>query len=215
VNAINEARQLGGSCIYVCPAGFVFWTSPFYSGERFAGALLSGGIPGTGKDNGEVKALAQMMLICADQISGMGIGGYDPAKLKTSAPEPEDRTEDAETDACAIDMERMLLASLRRGDNGEAQKILKNLLDILYKSTKGNLPIFRLKAIELVVLLSRAVSDPKDIEDDGVLEANDLYLKKIEESTSLQEINKILSVITERMSGKIFSFHGIRHSSAL
>jgi AraC-like DNA-binding protein/ligand-binding sensor protein len=215
INAINEARRLGGSYVYVCPAGFIFWTSPFYSGERFAGALLSGGVMGAEKKGGEVKAFAQMMMICADQISGMGIGGFDTAKPGTGTPEGENKTEDAKNDSYPIDMERMLLASLRRGDNGEAQKILKNLLDTLYKSTKGNLPVFRLKAIELVVLLSRSVCDPRDIEDEAVFETNNRYLKKIEECSSLQEINKILSVITERMSGKIFSFHGIRHSSAL
>jgi len=47
--AVNKARALGGSYVYMCPEGYVFWTSPFYSGERFAGALFSGGIQGLTK----------------------------------------------------------------------------------------------------------------------------------------------------------------------
>ena len=38
--AVNKARLLGGSYVYMCPESYVFWTSPFYSGERFAGALF-------------------------------------------------------------------------------------------------------------------------------------------------------------------------------
>ena len=251
-NAINEARRLGGSYIYVCPAGFVFWTSPFYSGERFAGALLSGGVLGVEKqqavdyfmknsrsgipreeiertlseipekNGGEVKALAQIILICADQISGTGISKMaeistesiqDTVKIKTK--NAQDNIRKAGSSIYPMDMERMLLANLRRGDNKEAQKILKELLDSLYQTAGGNFPAFRLRAMELAVLLSRAVSNPQDIEDDLVLDTNNRYLKKIEEGSSLEEITGILSVITERMSGKIFSFSGIRHSSAL
>jgi len=265
-DAINEARRLGGSYVYVCPAGFVFWTSPFYSGERFAGALLSGGILGvekkqavenimqncgagmcreevecflTGipeKNRSEVKALAQMMLMCADQISGIGFSsktitsGLDitmtmesgqRAKIAPFTAQPKaasrrkGKNPDISGDDYPMDKERMLLASLRRGDNGEARKILKELLDILYKTAQGNFPAFRLKSMELAVMLSRAVCNPQDIEDDSILETNNRYLKKIEEGRSLKEITEILTVIVERMSGKIFSFQGVRHSAAL
>ena len=226
MEAVNEARRLGGSYIYVCHAGFVFWTSPFYSGERFAGALLSGGIKGSEKNTDKVKSLAQMMLICADQISGMSFiqknittRPSDPksesaASAKKSDFENEEHQNNG-NNAYPIDMERMLLASLRRGDNIEAGKILVELLNILHKDARGNFQAFRFKAMELAVLLSRAVSDPKDIKDGTDLDTNNRYLKKIEESSNLKEITEILSCLTERMSGKIFSFHGVRHFTAL
>jgi len=108
-----------------------------------------------------------------------------------------------------------LLASLRRGDNAEGQNILVKLLKILYQNARNNFTLFQLKAIELAVLLSRAASDPKDIKNNTALESTERCLKKIEESSSLEEITEILSSITERMSGMIFSFHGVRHFSAL
>jgi YesN/AraC family two-component response regulator len=243
----------------------VFWTSPFYSGERFAGALLSGGVLvmekqqavenimqncGDGicreeievflinipeKNRSEVKALAQMMLMCADQISGIGFSsktmtsGLDitmtmefeqrakiaPITGQAKASARKGRNFAAGSEDYPMDKERMLLASLRRGDNGEARKILKEHLGILHKTTQGNFPVFRLKAMELAVLLSRAVCNSEDIVDDSILETNNRYLKKIEEGNTLQEITEILTVIVERMSGKIFSFQGVRHSSAL
>jgi YesN/AraC family two-component response regulator len=250
LDAVNEARRLGGSYIYVCPAGFVFWTSPFYSGERFAGALLSGGVLGVEKkqtvdyfmknsldgmprdeiehtisavpekSSDEVKALAHIMLVCADQISGAGISGKSPINTESDTDDEEIRPVKAnvlkmENCAYPMELERLLLASLRRGDNGTAQKILKELLVILHKGTKGNFQVFRLKAMELLVMLSRAVSDPQEIENGQVLETNNRFLKKIEEDKSLEQITETLSLITERMSGKIFSFSGVRHSSAL
>ena len=216
IEAVNEARRLGGVYIYVCPDGFAFWTSPFYSGERFAGALLSGGVQGSEKNHNKVKALAQMMLICADQISGMSFVQKNIPNSLT--PTESRRTADisnSENSTYPMDMERMLLANLRRGDNIEAKKILVNLLNTLHEEIKGNFEAFRLKAMELAVLLSRTALDSKDIKNETILDINNRYLKKIEQSTNLQEITEILSVITELMSGKIFSFHGVRHFSAL
>jgi AraC-like DNA-binding protein/ligand-binding sensor protein len=224
--AVSEARRLKGSYIYVCPAGFVFWTSPFYSGERFAGALLSGGVRRSEENSSKVRSLAQMMLICADQISAMSFVQKNITTRLTIPPQPAVQAAPEPGCGCAnekkapnagysMDMERMLLASLRRGDNVDALKMLEKLLDTLYKEVKGRFPIFRLKAMELAVLLSRAAADPKDIKDGSVLDENTRYLKKIEECATPGEITEILSFITERMSGKIFSFHGVRHFSAL
>ena len=218
MEAVKKARLLGGSYIYVCQMGYVFWTSPFYSGERLAGALLSGGIHGTERNSKWVKALAQMILLCADQISSMSFVQKNISSIDTKHFWQAEKNKDEKqntTDVYPLDMERMLLASLRRGDKVEGQKILEKLLKILHHEVKNNFPAFRLKAMELAVLLSRAASDPKDIEDNTALDTINRSLNKIEESNNLQEITEILSSITERMSGMIFSFHGVRHFSAL
>ncbi|MCL2185750.1 MAG: helix-turn-helix domain-containing protein, partial [Treponema sp.] len=230
MEAISKARKLGGSYIYVCLKGLVFWTSPFYSGERFAGALFSGGVKKTEKNSGRVKALAQIMLLCANQITETGKinRNHVPKNIisklgavKTSAASENSKQEINHFDssesnhASPLDMERMLLASLRRGDKTEGQKILIKLLKTLYQEVNNSFPSFRLKAIELAVLLSRAASDPKDIKDNTALETTERYLQKIEESSNFNEITDILTSITERMSDMIFSFHGVRHFSAL
>ncbi|MDR0503003.1 MAG: AraC family transcriptional regulator [Treponema sp.] len=228
MNAINEARRLGGSYVYMCQEGYVFWTSPFFSGERFAGALLSGGIEGSEKTNRKVKALAQILLLCAEQISDMSFIQKNVTTKLSHKPEyncAECNSKNCESAAevnekmsnntYPIDMERMLLASLRRGDNIEAKKILMDLLKILQNETKGNITVFRLKAMELAVLLSRAAISPNDIKDNAALDANNRYLKKIEESASLEEISGILCGLIDRMSGNIFSFQGVRHFAAL
>jgi AraC-type DNA-binding domain-containing proteins len=214
--AVNKARLLGGSYVYMCPESYVFWTSPFYSGERFAGALFSGGIQGLQKNSDKVKALAQMMLICADQISGLSFNQKNiPILVKWHEPKTKQSAEEAKINPMLIDMERVLLASLRRGDNVHANQILRELLDAQYKEMNGNFKIFRLKALEWTVLLSRSTINSKNINDDTLLETNNYYLKRIEESTTFQEIKDILLCFTDQMAGKIFSFHGVRHFSAI
>jgi AraC-like DNA-binding protein/ligand-binding sensor protein len=213
MKSVNEARLLGGSYIYLCPRGFVFWTSPFYSGERLAGALISSGIRGTTENSERIKALAEMMVICADQISRRNTN-LSLLKHTGSTKESEDN-EKQENDAYSIILEKILLADLRRGDNNEAIKILHKLIDIRYKEVKCDLSVLKLKAIELAVLLSRAVSDINNINDNSIIEINYCYLKKIKESANISEITDILSCFTEKMSEKIFSFHGVRHFPAI
>jgi AraC-like DNA-binding protein/ligand-binding sensor protein len=220
IEAVKKAKQLGGSYIYVCSAGLVFWTSPFYYGERFAGAFLSGGVKGSAKNSGRVKALANMMLVYADQISSMSftqkntktmsVDFKTQCSLLESIAECNSYPEDMEVNS--IDMERIVLASLRRGDITEAKKQVVNLLKTYCREVKHNFQAFRLKAMELTVLLSRAASD---LNDTNVLDTNERYLKKIEESQSFDEIKDNISAIMEKIAGNIFSFHGVRHFSAL
>jgi len=251
--ANEKAVKIGGSYIYICCKGVAFWTSPFYSGERLAGSLLSGGLKISEHNSDRVKSLAQMMLLCANQISGMSFIQKNVVYMPLQADKKEadkkyknvtinkDNIKDIshnENDGiysknssqikqkskklfCPIDMERKLLASLRRGDKEEGQKILVDLLEYQYREINANtpagahFPVFRLKALELAVLLSRAVVNPKDIKDNSFLETTNRLFKKIEESASFEEISETLKTITERMSRMIFSFHGVRHFSAL
>jgi AraC-like DNA-binding protein/ligand-binding sensor protein len=242
-NAIQEARRLGGSYIYTCPVGFIFWTSPFYSGERFAGALMSSGILAVDrqqaaerifqicggemsrkeidhylegipeKTGDEIKALAQMMLICAGQISGGENRPVYPLKYGEEEPPAADRP--LRENTCFLDKERVLLASLRRGDNDDSRKILKELMAILYESSGGNFDCFKMRVIELVVFLSRAAVESDETDDVDILETNSRYLKKIEDSQNMEEVAENLNLTISRMSGKFFCFQGVRHASAL
>jgi AraC-like DNA-binding protein/ligand-binding sensor protein len=254
LNAIGEARRLGGSYIYTCRMGFVFWSSPIYSGQRFAGALMSSGILAIKwqqavenvyqlcggeisreeveqhlknipeKTYEDVKALAHMMLICAEQISGVNEEASEAISRINSQEArisdqihaiKESRSNEKASPGYPLDKERVLLASLRRGDNETARKILGELMDALYAASPGNLDFFKLRAMEMVVLLSRAAIDPGKTGDASILEANNRYLKKIDDSPGIRELIENLHIIIDRMSGKIFSFQGIRHSSAL
>ncbi|MDR1618839.1 MAG: helix-turn-helix domain-containing protein [Treponema sp.] len=262
LGAIEESQKVGGSYIYTCDIGFIYWVSPIYSGGRGAGVLISSGVLAIEREKAvenvyracggkisrgevegylaefprksyeEVKALAQLMQICADRISG---SKEDYMEIRKRIARQESnlsgqirlikshRNTGNAGSGYPLDKERMLLAALRRGDNDAGRKILAELLNILYVTAPGNFEFFQFRAIELVVLLSRAAvsadfsrdKSGNAIDDRAILEANNRYLKKIEDSRNIKELIDILHVIMERLAGKIFSFQGIRHSSAL
>jgi len=128
-----------------------------------------------------------------------------------------------------LEKERMLLAAFRRGDNETGGKILKELMNCLLAVMPGNMDIIRFRAIELMVLLSRAaISEPSSRGEQGtaapartpdgsdaILEINNRYLGRMLESKTAEELIENLHLGSERMAGKIFSFQGMRHASAL
>jgi AraC-like DNA-binding protein/ligand-binding sensor protein len=253
IKAIREANHYGGSYIYMCDLGFVFWTSPLYSEGRFAGAILGSGLLGIDSQetcaqmyqmaNGEIpeqelqkrleqfpqgdsekiKALAELMLICAESLS-TGSEAYH-ATLRRRAEQQSDLTaqiQDLKSKYPAgspipgypLDKERMLLSALRRGDNETGRKILNEILAVLFFSNPDQFKHIQFRATELVVLLSRTDVSPGYAEK-MILETNNQYLRRIQESQSIEELTDVLHLIVERMAGQIFSFQGVRHASAL
>jgi AraC-like DNA-binding protein/ligand-binding sensor protein len=236
LESAREACKHGGSCVRTCPMGFYFWTSPFFAKERFAGALLStGGIAINSKqpmldkifntykgnisrseisdyldgvperNNEDIKALVQMTQLCADNISTRESQWEEPVEYEGMQSFPDYQS--------VIDMERQLIASLRRGDSTEAQNIARELMHDLNTAYNGNFEHFKLKSIELVVLLSR--SGANSTSNEQLVEANNRYLKCIMDSKNAEEITENLCLIMSRMAGAYFSFQGIRHASAL
>ena len=111
-----------------------------------------------------------------------------------------------------LESERKLLAAFRRGDNETGVRILKELMDCIITALPGNLEIIRFRAIELVVLLSRAAASDSS---GNLSESNNRYLRRIQEARTSEELIEDLHLIAERMASKIFSFKGIRHASVL
>jgi len=234
LDAVRESRKIGGSYVYRCPVGFVYWTSPFFSGERFAGALTSSGINAAHKQymedklynvyqkdisraeiakyledlpeksSEEINALAQMMLLCAEQISNREY----PQDYFVY-----DKRRNFDHQLVLMEQERSLIASLRRGDRSEAQNFLREMLNSLNVASSGDFEHYKLKVIELIVLLSRTGANSDNSSD--LLETSNRYLTRIENSQNNAEVSEILYIILERMAGKIFSYQGIRHASAL
>jgi AraC-like DNA-binding protein/ligand-binding sensor protein len=253
INAIKEAHICGGSKIFTCDLGFVFWTSPVYDDGHFIGAILGSGFLSnedhdavaklTRISGGElspaecqrlfdqfpridlekVKALAEMLLLCAESLS-TGSEDYHEI-LRRRAEQQASLMEQLEAlraqypqgtppPGYPLDKERMLLAALRRGDNETGKKILNELLAILLFSNPDHFKNVQFRAVELVVLLSRADINPGYTEK-AVLETNNYYLKRIQEAQTIEELTDVLHITVERMAGQIFSFQGIRHASAL
>jgi AraC-like DNA-binding protein/ligand-binding sensor protein len=296
INAIKEAHRFGGSHIYMCEMGFVFWTSPLYSNGKFIGAVVGSGFSCLERtetmealyakskgaasreemeertdlyarcESERIESLAELLLICAEYLSTgsaeylstgsaaypstggakyLSTGGAEypstggakylstggakypstgggeylssgggeavPAAKKSGPPQ-----------TYPMDKERLLLAALRRGDHETGRKLLNELLDVLFYSNPGPFTFMQFRAIELVVLLSRAAMKPLAANqeapapyDAALLEANSRYFRCIQEAKNIEELTDMLHIIVERMSAQIFSFQGMCHASVL
>jgi AraC-like DNA-binding protein/ligand-binding sensor protein len=249
INGMEEAQRCGGTYVYICDLGFTYWCCPLFSNGRSSGALIAGGVlsiererviekvkalgDGTAAEEAEkiiagapeyahedITALAQLLSLCAEQIS-RGNEDYQEAAKRRAEQQSYLSKQINRLKAkhsrpgYPLDKERMLLAALRRGDSDTGRTILNELLEILHVSNPDNFKFMQLRAIELVVLLSRAAVTPDTSEDDLMLETNNRYLRRIQDAKNIEELTDILHIIVDRMSGQIFSFQGVRHASAL
>jgi AraC-like DNA-binding protein len=217
--AINEAHESGGSHIYTCNLGFLFWTSPIYHEGRCIGAVVGSGLG----DAEKIKALSEIMFICAESLS-VDSGNYYES-LRRRAEQQADlsvrikilQARYARTNQVPgypLDKERMLLSTLRRGDAGAAHRILNELLALLLFSYPSHFKYIQFRAVELVVLITRADINPGNTER-TILETNNYYLRQIQTAKTIEELTDILHTTVERMAGQILSFQGIRHASAM
>ncbi|MDR0387287.1 MAG: helix-turn-helix domain-containing protein [Treponema sp.] len=253
INAIKKAHHFGGSYIYMCDLGFMFWTSPVFSNGRFAGALIASGFLGIDSEetteamyvmgNGtvseeelrqrlssfpkgesdKIKALAELLQICAESLSIGNEDFHEILKRRTQQQSviseqisilKNQYPDGKPTPGYPLDKERMLLAALRRGDHETGKKILNELLSVLFFSNPDHFNYIRFRAIELVVLLSRTVVSPGNTEY-ALLETNNRFLKRIQEVQNIEELTDVLHMTVENMAEQIFSFRGIRHAAAL
>jgi len=194
------------------------------------------------KNHEEIQAMARLLGVCAAEISEKG---EDPDRMirrlawqkgnvknmkdpvKPFAKRKQNSGKEADSEY-PLEKERMLFAAFRRGDNETGTRILKELMGSILAAIPGNFEIIRFRAIELVVLLSRAAfaggpanshsgaaAGAGTAEIEGMLETNNRYLRRIQESKTPDELIENLNLIAERMASKIFSFQGVRHASVL
>jgi AraC-like DNA-binding protein/ligand-binding sensor protein len=253
INAIREAHRFGGSYIYMCELGFLFWTSPLYAGGKFIGSMVGSGFLGiergetlaqmyqfcggsvsmeelenrfswlAPRDSEQIRALAELMLICAKSIS-TGREDYHSMlrrraeqQFKLSAAMEELKSgfsAGGPAPPYPLDKEKKLLDCLRLGNNEEGQNILNELLAALLLSNPGEYKHIQFRAIELVVLLSRIDTNPGHT-DQYILETNNQYLHRIREASNIEELTDVLHMIVGQIGEQIFSFKGVRHAAAL
>ena len=242
--ALAKSRRSGKSHIYSCVIGFAYWTSPLYRNRRYAGALSAGQplvcgremaaenfrrhckdrVPAekfkkmledvTEKNSDEIRAMARMLELCAQEISETGEElnkavrrivrrGGESKNIEISVPENQ------------VEKERLLIAAFQRGDTETGYKIINELIDGINSRNYQELEMKRVRAIELVVLLSRANASSEISHNDAIHKVNNKNLRRIQESKTLEDLTENLRFAAEQMAGEIFSFRGMRHASAL
>ena len=263
--AYDNSRRIGKTYIFSCVVGFIYWTSPLYRNGRYAGALLAGQVLSCKREeaaekfravcrdriaaekfaamlkdvpektHSEIRAMAKLLGICAEEISVKGENLGNVINRKTwqeqdyeDEPEPVETRQKNKASASGrstvdkhhgstenpTEKELKLFAAFRRGDNETGSKILTELLGSTMAAVPGDYEAVRYRAIELVVLLSRAAAGGA-ADSDSILEINNRYLRRIQEAVSIEELLEILRLAAEQLAGNIFSYQGIRHAAVL
>ncbi|MCL2374758.1 MAG: helix-turn-helix domain-containing protein, partial [Treponema sp.] len=253
INAIKESYRFGGSYTYVCSLGFLFWTSPIYIDGHFTGALTASGFLGIDSgetcarmrsmcdgsvseaelkrlvsqfprgDGRKIKALAELMLICAKSLSVRSEGCH--ASTRRRAEQQADlsaKIEDMKKQyppgsPCPdypLDKERELIDALHRADTESGRQIFSEILAAIFFSNPDQFKHIQYRAMELAVLISRADTGT-GFSAEAVLEANNQYIKSIQGAGNFEELTDAMFQIFDDVAGQIFCFHGIHHASAL
>jgi len=252
-NAIKESYRFGGSYTYMCPLGFIFWTSPIYLDGQFTGALLGSGFLGIDSEeaadrmhdvcegavskaelkqmlkqfprveSGKIKAMAELMLICAKALSIGSEGCHATMKrrveqqsdlsikievMKNQYPPGSPRPE------YPMDKEQELLEALQRADTESGRQILNEIMALIFFSNPDQFKYIQYRAMELAVLLSRTDTG-SGFSAEAALEANNQYIKLIQEAGNIEELTDVMYQILDNIATQILSFQGIHHASAL
>jgi AraC-like DNA-binding protein len=119
------------------------------------------------KTRPDIKALAQILLISAEQISRSPDDYRDAVQRLADQQNTASKQlrivrkpAAAQNPAWPLDRERILLAALRRGDGDAWRKALTELLEYIQTSNRNNFESMRHRVMELTVLLSRAAMSP-------------------------------------------------------
>jgi AraC-like DNA-binding protein/ligand-binding sensor protein len=187
-------------------------------------AQLAQGLELSAKADPErVHSLSQLMARLAEQVSSGGLEEFEASRRKTEqqsriSEEIHDMKQrlDAgeETSAYPLEKERTLLAALRRGDETGSRRILNELLGTVFFSSSSRFELVKFRAIELLVLLSRAVIEFGRV-DGEVLGSNYRNIQRIQDATDQEELADILNQALERFSRLAFSFREVKHAVAL
>jgi AraC-like DNA-binding protein/ligand-binding sensor protein len=174
-------------------------------------------------DEEKVQSLAEMMQLCAESLSSGSEDYHETIKRRAQQQETiskiietlkQQYPANSEKPCYSLEKEKMFLSTLRKGDPGEAKKILNELLAMLFFANPEQFKYVQLRVIELVVLISRVEINS---EKSGAIsmEINNQNLRMVQEAKSVEELTDILHNIVDRISGAISSYRGIPHAAAL
>ncbi|MCL2801338.1 MAG: helix-turn-helix domain-containing protein [Treponema sp.] len=174
-------------------------------------------------DGDKVQSMAEMMQLCAESLSTGSEEYHETIKRRTQQQETitkiieelkQQYPENTDKLGYPLEKEKVLLSALRKGDPAEAKKTLDELLAVLFFTNPGQIKYVQLRAIEIVVLISRVEISPTQ-SGNLSMEVNSQNLKLVQEAKSIEELTDILHNIVDRVSGNISSFKGIPHAAAL
>ncbi|NLL46865.1 MAG: AraC family transcriptional regulator [Clostridiales bacterium] len=236
----NEAYRWNGQYIYYCPLGLVYAAAPVVdeSGRMEASLIAGPMIVGDPQDTlfdlpepsmaeavsdlpvvttSYARHLAAILSASAAYAAGIpnprAIGFvYEQDKILNSIyTVREQLINQGGENVYPIEYEKRLHSLICSHDKAGAQQLLNELIGHIYCASNFDLPTIKVRALELVVILSRATIDAgADVQEIFLFNSN--YISEIEKFDSLDDLSVWLSGIMHRFINYSFDFTQVKHS---
>lgn len=234
----HEAWRWNGQFIYYCPLGLVFAAATLSEDGALTGALIAGPcVMGDMDDTLDLLPCREMesavRALAAYSAADVGhraalltavarFCSHGPGSSSEAIAREQEKLlggmysdiGDEKTGEELIDFEKQLRALVTAGDKPGAQKLLNELLGKIYFYSNFDFETIRARAIELVVVLSRATIDAgADVGAVFVLNASSL--RGIVTLTGLEELSVRLSAVMHRFISCAFDVPAVRGSDTV
>ncbi len=234
-----EAERWNGLYIYYCPLSLSFTATIVYEGTLASYALVSGPcvigatadvlFAGGGEMAGEIQAMQPIPAEVANSqarlqwaVAMFLSGRHTEADIRTASQATMMNTLYDVTDAIRegrvsrypVELEKQLQGMISTGNRQGAQELINQLLSHVYFQSGGNFALIKERAIELVILFSRAsIEGGADAEQ--ILGSHQNLYHEIERFQTVHDLSLFLSSIFNRFVGYVFDFSTIKHTDIL
>jgi AraC-like DNA-binding protein len=223
-----EAERWEGEYVYYCPASLAFVATLVREGGRsvyglVAGPLVMGPVEDLLSDLGpelgglvgelpvrtpaEVGAMSRMQRAVCDAFSPAA-----PAVRSRSGLESLASGHPAA--AYPLDVERELVAMVRRGDRAGASELINQLLGAIYLAAGGDFGRLRREAAELVTVFSRAAIEG-GADAEAIFGEKRVLGARLAGFATLDDVSDFLVNVFHRFVGYVFDFSQFQHANAL
>lgn len=218
-----ESVRWDNKYIYYCPCGFIFVAVPLFDEQDALtdGIILGPVLMGEAEDFDEHPDIPNMSTSKVNDMTEIASGVFAPKLKNIRAKESTNdflntiyKELENLGEGYPIDIEKQLQKSIVDRDGEYARALLNKYLGQIFFYSNGDFKIIKARALELVVLLSRAaIEGGADVRQ--VFNLNNNYISEVESFDTLEQLSSWLSGVINRFISYVFEFGDAKHADTI
>jgi len=161
-----------------------------------------------------VSALSEIAAAMCGYVGGFPISEVDRKHQQSTLHNIMYSLSESERSQYPIESESELQKYIAQGNKPRSQELLNRLLGAIYFQSGGDFKVIKARAIELIVLLSRA-SIQGGAQVDEIFWLNSEYISQIETIERIDDLNVWLTEIMHRFVSYVFDFESVKHTDVI